>query len=124
MAGLQALIAFGFALALIVSDIRSNGTSSAVSDASAVNWIGTGTAVFIFIVFGVVFAGALSLLAGRGWGRTPLVMISLLLLPISFYMASESLPAAGIALGLSAVVCLVCVLHPRSTEHVASLYRI
>lgn len=119
---LQSLVAFGVAIYLIVADFTSEATPTLESEAAAANWIGTGTAIFIFILFGTVLAGAISLLRGRHWGRSPIVMMGVLLLPVSWYMVSEGLIGAGIATALSAIAALVGLLHPRSTEWIAENY--
>lgn len=122
VAVIQSLVAFGIGIYLIISDFTSDAAPTLESEAAAANWIGTGTAVFMFIIFGTVLAGALSLLRGKHWGRSPVVMIEVLLLPVAWYMLSEGLILPGVVVALSAVAGLVCVLHPRSTKWVAANY--
>lgn len=119
---LQSLVAFGIAIYLIIADFTSDAAPTLESEAASVNWIGTGTAIFIMILFGTVLAGAVSLLRGRHWGRSPIVMMSILLLPVSWYMLSEGLITAGIATLLSAIAALVGMLHPQSTAWIAANY--
>lgn len=118
----QSVVAFGVAIYLIVADFTSEATPTLESEAAAADWIGTGTAIFIMILFGTVLAGSISLLRGRHWGRSPIVMIEVLLLPVAWYMLSEGLILAGIATVVSAVAALVFILHPRSTAWVAENY--
>lgn len=119
---LQVLVAFGMAFYLIYADLTSDVSDTIESDAAAAQWIGTGTAIFIFILFGVVLAGAVNLLRGGNWGRNPIVMMGVLLLPVAWYMMSEGMVLAGIGTGILAAAALVFMLHPRSTEWIAANY--
>lgn len=119
---LQVLVAFGTAFYLIYADLTSDVSDTIESDAAAAQWIGTGTAIFIFILFGVVLAGAVNLLRGGNWGRSPIVMMGVLLLPVAWYMMSEGMVLAGIGTGILAAAALVFMLHPRSTEWIAANY--
>lgn len=121
---IQVAVAFSFAIYFIIKDLTSGVTESVESSAAAANWIGIGTALYIFLLFGTVCAGAVSLLLGRTWGRTPLVMMDALLIPVAVYMAMEGLWAPAVAVGLAAVLSLGGVLHPQSTAWVAENYRI
>ena len=120
----QAVIMFAVAVYFIVADIVGGAGASVESAAAAADWIGVGTAVFIFIVFGTVGAGAISLLSGHTWGRTPLAMMDLLLLPVAVYMGMEGLWLAAIAVGLLAILGLATVLHPRSSAWAEENYRL
>lgn len=119
---LQVLVAFGTAFYLIYADLTSDVSDTIESDAAAAQWIGSGTAIFIFILFGVVLAGAVNLLRGGNWGRSPIVMMGVLLLPVAWYMLSEGMVLAGIGTGILAAAALVFMLHPRSTEWIAANY--
>lgn len=119
---IQVAVAFGVGIYLIYRDLTSGVSGTIESEAAAAQWIGTGTAVFIFILFGVVLAGATSLLRGKTWGRSPIVMMGALLLPVAWYMISEGMVAAGAATGISAVCALGLILHPRSTGWIADRY--
>lgn len=119
---LQVAVAFSMALYLIYADLTSDVSDTIESEAAAAQWIGTGTAIFIFILFGVVLAGAINLLRGRNWGRSPIVMMGVLLLPVAWYMMSEGMVLAGIGTGILAVAALVFMLHPHSTEWIAANY--
>lgn len=121
---IQVAVAFSFAIYFIIKDLTSGVTESVESSTAAANWIGIGTALYIFLLFGTVCAGAVSLLLGRTWGRTPLVMMDALLIPVAVYMAMEGLWAPAVAVGLAAVLSLGGVLHPQSTAWVAENYRI
>lgn len=119
---LQAAVAFVMAICFIYADITSDVSDTIESEAAAAQWIGTGTAIFIFILFGVVLAGAINLLRGGNWGRSPIVMMGALLLPVSWYMMSGGMVPAGIGTAVLAIAALVFMLHPRSTEWIAANY--
>ncbi|AWB81419.1 hypothetical protein C3B44_02825 [Corynebacterium yudongzhengii] len=119
---IQAGVAFAVAIYLTVMDLTNATTRNLESDAAAANWIGVGTAIFIFILFGTVAAGAISLLRGRGWGRTPLVMMNVLLVPVAVYMAMEGLWPLAVVVGLAALLGLGGVLHPQSSAYAAESY--
>lgn len=120
---LQGAVAIVIGIFLIVEDFRTMGQEdSLVSESGATNWVGTGTAVFIFIVFGAAIAGTVNILRGRTWGRGPIVLLQILLLFVAFYMFSGGQPAAGAAVGLSALLILVGVLHPKANEWFSTVY--
>lgn len=120
---LQGIVAFVIGVLFILEDFRTMGEEdSLVSETGAANWVGTGTAIFIFIVFGAAVAGAVSMMRGHTWGRGPIVLLQILLLFVVFYMFSGGQPAAGAAVGLSAILILVGVLHPKSSEWYSSVY--
>ncbi len=119
----QAIVAFVIGVLFIMEDFRTMGEEdSLVSEAGAANWVGTGTAVFIFLIFGAAAAGAVSMLRGHTWGRGPIVLLQILLLFVAFYMFSGGQPAAGATVALSAVLILVGVLHPKTNEWYSSVY--
>lgn len=119
----QAIVAFIIGVLFILEDFRTMGEEdSLLSDTGATDWVGTGTAIFIFIVFGAALAGAVSMLRGHTWGRGPIVLLQILLLFVAFYMFSGGQPAAGAAVALSALLILVGVLHPKTNEWYSSVY--
>ena len=122
---IQAVIAVIIGFYLIYKDLTNDGTAETlVSETAAANWVGTGTAIFIFIVFGAVGAGAVSLLQGKNWGRTPIVMLEVILIPISGYMITEGLLTAGIPVLISAILELIGLFHPQTSGWLASQYEL
>lgn len=95
----QSLIGLGYAVLLIVREILGERDPSIVTDTDArAGWIGYGTAVFFIIIFGTVFAGALSMNSGRRWGRGPVVMLEMFLLVAAYYMWTAGQPLwSGVA---------------------------
>ena len=121
---LQSLVAFAAAFWLIYRDLQTLGedSPSLESAAPAADWIGTGTAVFIFFVFGTTLVGGLSLLRGRHWGRGPIVLLEFLLVFVAFYMFSGGAILAGVITAISVVLVLVGMFHRSSVEWFATSY--
>lgn len=120
---LQGIVAFVIGVLFIIEDFRTMGEEdSLLSETDATNWVGTGTAIFIFIVFGAAVVGAINMVRGRTWGRGPIVLLQILLLFVAFYMFSGGQPAAGAAVALSAILILVGVLHPKTNEWYSAVY--
>ena len=121
---LQSLVAFAAAFWLIYRDLQTLGeeSPSLETTAPAADWIGTGTAVFIFFVFGTTFLGGLSLLRGRHWGRGPIVLLEFLLVFVAFYMFSGGAVLAGVVTAISVVLVLMGMFHRSSVEWFATSY--
>lgn len=118
----QSAIVLAFATFLVYRDITGAEETSLVSEGDTIGWVGTGTAIFLYLVFAVVIAGAISLMRGHRFGRGPVAMWELILLPMAFYMFQAGQPLAGTAAGLSAIVALVLLFHRRSLEWTAENY--
>lgn len=119
---LQSLVGIGYAGILVYREIVGAEDPSLVSESANVSWVGYGTAIFFLIIFGTVLAGAVSLLRGRKWGRGPMAMFNIILLPISYYMFSEGLVLFGFVTVVSAILVLVMLFNPRSVEWAAARY--
>lgn len=118
----QATVAIVFGAVLAVRDLVGKNDPSVVSDSVNAQYIGIGTAVFIWIVFGIVLAGAIALLRGATWGRGPMVYMQLLLIAIAFFMFQGGAIVLGIVTALSVVLILVGAFHPQATAWVATRY--
>jgi len=79
LTALEALAALAFAVALVVR-------SFSVEDPGAV----LGEAAYFVVLGGGVLAAAIGLLLGRHWGRTPAVVLQLLLLGVAWYTYGPS----------------------------------
>jgi hypothetical protein len=67
--------------------------------------------------YGVLLVAlARSVLRGRRWSRAPSIVTQLILLPIAFSFRGEPTTWVAVAMGVLAVLALVGLLHPRSTE--------
>jgi len=93
---LEGLVALLFAVALVIDGIRG-------ADAR----IAYGTAGWFVLVGAALSAAGLALWRGRRWGRGVAVFAQLLILPVSYYMASGShRPELGVPLGVVALITL------------------
>ncbi|HAT1326797.1 TPA: hypothetical protein I8V95_002277, partial [Corynebacterium striatum] len=64
----QSVAVMAFGIFLIVRELRGAENASMVSEAGALKFVGLGTAIFIFIVFGFVIIGSLAFVKGKRWG--------------------------------------------------------
>ncbi|MBC3185885.1 hypothetical protein H7347_04755 [Corynebacterium sp. zg-331] len=119
----QSLVGIGYALFLVVRQIGGAREESIVSQSANASWVGLGTAIFFLLIFGTVFAGAVAVLRARGrWGRGPVIMLSLILLPISCTMCGAGAWVLGLATGMSAVAVLAMMLSPRAVAWASQVY--
>lgn len=112
----QSVIAIAFAAFLVFRDITDAEEYSLVSDTSNIGWVGTGTAIYIFIIFGTVLAGAISMLRGNKWGRGPIVLLEVLLLGVAYFMFTGGAWPFGVLTALSAVLALYFLFNRNSFE--------
>ncbi|KQB84122.1 hypothetical protein [Corynebacterium oculi] len=119
----QSLLGIGYALLLIVRQISGARDESIVSESANASWVGLGTAIFFLIIFGTVLAGGIAVLRAKGrWGRGPVIMLNLILLPISLSMCGAGAWLMGIATGLSAVAVLAMMFSPRAVAWASRMY--
>lgn len=116
IAVVQSAIALIFAAVLIWRRIINAENDSVVSDAASANWIGAGTAGFIFIIFGTIVAAAVSQYRGKRWGRGPIVLLQVILAASSFQMMSGGAVFFGIFILASALIALMMIFHPQSNS--------
>lgn len=120
---MQSVIGLGFALFLVLRSITGAPEESIVYETdTAVTSVGIGTAIFFIIVFGTVIAGAIMMMRGKCWGRGPVIMLEILLLPIGFYMISGHALLLAVATCASAIATLVYLFSPRSLDWAARNY--
>ncbi|MGP6175164.1 hypothetical protein [Corynebacterium sp. A21] len=111
---LQSLVGIGYAALLIYRNIQGYEDPSVVTTQETMQWVGIGTAAFFIFIFGTVLAGAISMVSGRRWGRGPVAILQMLLLPIAynFFEAGAVLLAAATA--ISAVAGLLMIFNPAA----------
>lgn len=119
---LQSVAAIVYGITLAVRDLQGEEDPTIVSDSANAQFIGLGTAVYIWIVFGIVAAGAIALLRGATWGRGLLVFMQILLFAVVFFMFKGGAILLGIVTGLSVLFILGGTLHPQSTAWMATRY--
>ncbi|WP_018296156.1 hypothetical protein [Corynebacterium lubricantis] len=118
----QMVAAFIYAGLQIYWEASGTQHSSLESASQNTQYVGYGTAIFIILVFGAMGAAAYSMLSGKVWGRGLIVLMQFILLGVAYFMFSGGAILLAIATGLSALVALVMLFNPRSTEWVASRY--
>ncbi|WJY67506.1 hypothetical protein CAURIS_02910 [Corynebacterium auris] len=119
---LQCLAAYVYGIWLVVANLSGVADDSLTSDSAAVDYVGIGTAVFIFIIFGFVAYCAVRLMRGTTSGTGAIVLLEAILVGVAFYMFSGGAWALGLATLLSAVLAVVGVFHPASGEHLRQVY--
>lgn len=103
----QAVAAIAFGIFLAVRNLTGVENDSMVSSAASAEWVGVGTAIYIFICFGFVIVGTVAMLRGARWGRGAVVLQELILACSSFQMMAGGAVALGVTVFLSAAVTLV-----------------
>ncbi|WP_293770938.1 hypothetical protein [uncultured Corynebacterium sp.] len=123
IAVVQSIAVICFGIFLVVRNLSHADNESMVFDSSAPGWVGIGTAVFLFICFGFVIAGAFAMLRGKKWGRGAIVLLELILACSSFQMMTGGAVALGIAVLASAIVTLILTnMVPASVQWAESNY--
>lgn len=112
----QSSIVLAFAAFLVFRDVTGAEEVDLISDSGNIAWVGTGTAVFLFLIFGAVIAGAVLMMRGHQWGRGPIVFVEIILLGVSWFMFTGGVWWAGILTAGSALLALVLLFNPRSVE--------
>lgn len=121
IATVQSIAVICFGIFLIVREAVGAENGSMVSDSGSGSFVGLGTAIFIFIVFGFVIAGAWAMVKGKRWGRGAVVLVELILGASAFQMYSGGSPVLGTITLLSAVAVLYLLMFRReSSEWAAS----
>nr|WP_269092939.1 hypothetical protein [Corynebacterium accolens] len=121
IATVQSIAVICFGIFLIVREAVGAENDSMVSDSGSGSFVGLGTAIFIFIVFGFVIAGSWAMVKGKRWGRGAVVLVELILGASAFQMYSGGSPVLGTITLLSAVAVLYLLMFRReSSEWAAS----
>jgi hypothetical protein len=94
LVGLQGLVGFGFAVALVVRALTVEGTGLLVRDI-------VGEAGYFVVIGAALVAVGAGLIAGRRWARTPAIVTQLLLLPVVYTLLG---PSRQLLLGIVAGV--------------------
>ncbi|MDO5032090.1 hypothetical protein [Corynebacterium sp.] len=115
IAVVQSVAVIIFGIFLIVRELMGAENESMVSESGASNFVGLGTAIFIFIVFGFVILGAWSFVKGKRWGRGAVVLVEFILAASSFQMFSGGSPILGAVTLASAVAALYLLMFVPAT---------
>ena len=115
IAALQSIAVIIFGIFLIVRELTGAENDSMVSDSGATGFVGLGTAIFIFIVFGIVASWAF--VKGKRWGRGAIVLVEFILGAIAFQMFSGGSAALGaVTLASAALVLYLLMVRPEAAQ--------
>ena len=113
----QSVAVMAFGLFLIVRELSGAENASMVSESGSLKFVGLGTAIFIFIVFGFVIIGSLAFVKGKRWGRGAVVLVEFILAASAFQMFSGGSPVLGTITLLSAIAALYLLMFvPASSQ--------
>jgi hypothetical protein len=115
-----ALVALEGAVALVVAVVLVIRALLGYDQSTA---SGYGTAAWLGILGGAVFAAGLALVLGKRWGRAIAVVAQLLLLPFVWSLLTGShQPALGVAFGVVVVPALVLLFSAPTSRWMAQEY--
>ena len=112
---LQGLAGLAFAGLLIFREANGFHDPGAVIS-------GYGTAAWFVVIFGAVLVAGWFLYNGRKWGRGPVVMLQLCLLPVSYYMFTSSRLELALPTALMAALGLFLLFNPAAVHWAATRY--
>lgn len=117
----QSLLGLAYAVFLVIRQFSGKEDPSLVitGDSGTAHYVGLGTAIFLFIVFGAVVAGGIFLIRGHLWGRGPVVVLEMMLVLISFYMFRGGMVIFGAATIISAGASLAFMFSKSSVDWAA-----
>lgn len=115
IAVVQSIAVIIFGIFLIVREMSGADNASMVSDSGASPFVGLGTAIFLFIVFGFVIVGSWAFVKGRRWGRGAIVLVEFILAAMAFQMFNGGAIALGIVTLASAAVVLYLMMAVPAT---------
>ncbi|MEZ2121479.1 MULTISPECIES: hypothetical protein [unclassified Corynebacterium] len=119
----ESLVGLAYAVFLIFREITGQHDYGTVStDGSENIFVGYGTAAFFIVVFGTVAAAGFALRRGRRWGRGPVVILQMLLLPISWYIFSAGLILPALVVSVCALLGLYLTFNRRSLNWAAGVF--
>lgn len=111
------------AIVMVIQTARGHGDGDAKVEGVLASWgSGYGTALWFVIIFGAVAAAGWALTRGKRWGRAPVAMLNMLLLPVAWYMFSSSRPDLGTPTLLVSLVGLGLIFNPAAVSWAASRY--
>lgn len=124
IAAAQSLIGLGYAVVLIVRGMLGYRDAAIVYQSDDANTaVGYGTAIFFILVFGAVIFGAWRMSQGCRWGRGPVMMLELLLVPIAIYMLKAGAWILGAITGISALMGLAMLFSAPAVAWASERFR-
>ncbi|MDK8896345.1 hypothetical protein QP999_00135 [Corynebacterium sp. MSK004] len=117
IAVVQSIAVIIFGIFLIVREVAGAENGSMVSDSGASSFVGLGTAIFIFIVFGFVIVGSWAFVKGKRWGRGAIVLVEFILGAMAFQMFSGGSALLGIVtLASAGLVLYLLMARPETAQ--------
>lgn len=117
IAVLQSIAVIIFGIFLVVRELTGAENDSMVSDSGAAGFVGLGTAIFVFIVFGFVIVASWAFVKGKRWGRGAIVLVEFILGAIAFQMFSGGSAVLGaVTLASAAVVLYLLMMRPEAAQ--------
>ena len=117
IAVLQSIAVIIFGIFLVVRELTGAENDSMVSDSGAAGFVGLGTAIFVFIVFGFVILASWAFVKGKRWGRGAIVLVEFILGAIAFQMFSGGSAALGaVTLASAALVLYLLMVRPEAAQ--------
>lgn len=77
---------------------------------------GYATAAWFLILFGAIVVCGIFLYRGRAWGRGPIVMLQICLMPVAYYMFTSGRPELAVPTILILVLGLVLLFNPTAVN--------
>ena len=112
----QSAIVLAFAGLLVARDIMGAREADLISDSANINWVGTGTAVFLGLIFGAAIFAAVWMMRGHQWGRGLVIYLEIITLGLAYFMFTGGVALAGVITALSAVAALFFLFNRSSLE--------
>lgn len=116
LATLQSIAAIAFGVLLLVRDVSGAENASMVTSTSTASHVGTGTAIFIFIIFGFVIASSWAMIRGWRWGRGAIVLVQFILAASSFQMMTGGSVLLGIVTLISTLLTLFLIFMVKTSN--------
>nr|WP_240393860.1 hypothetical protein [Corynebacterium lactis] len=108
----ECVLGLGYGIFLLIRDLMGYRDAGAVIS-------GWGTALWFFLIFGAVLAGAIMLLRGSRWGRGPIIMLNLCLGGVAYYMFTSGALNLAIPTVVVAIAALACMFNPKAVDWAA-----
>ncbi|MEJ6019097.1 hypothetical protein [Corynebacterium sp. H113] len=115
IAVVESTLGIGYGIFLAVRDMMGFEDRDAVIS-------GIGTALWFFIVFGAVLAGAIMLIRGHRWGRGPIIMLNLCLLGVAYYMFKSDAYTLAVPVVIAAIAALYAMFNSQALNWAANEY--
>ncbi|MBN9644453.1 hypothetical protein ACFSSC_10810 [Corynebacterium mendelii] len=114
-----------YSVFLIIRDVLGYRDPSAVfaeQAAGRADFLGVGTALCLILMFGGVAAAGVNYMRGGRFGRGPVFMLQILLLPVSWYIIQSGHWPVAVVVAAVALTGLYLLIHPAAVSRAQSTY--